>query len=221
MKKCGHKWLLVLGILLSVVLVTSCQFAPLEPQTKVPVPLPGEPGAASDIDLSYLIDMNPAEVDNSDLPITPVEELHTTGPESVEVDIEQYELTIDGKVRNQMSLTYEEILGYPTVTKVVLLICPKYFADNAEWTGVPVTTLLEEADVEPEASVVSFRGLDEGDVKYTQSFSLEEVQGDGVFLAHMVNGQVLPPEHGYPLRLVVEGTYGYRWVKWVEHIEVQ
>ena len=165
--------------------------------------------------------MNPAEVDNSDLPITPVEELHTTEPKSIEVDIEQYELTIDGKVRNQMSLTYEEILEYPTVTKVVLLICPGYFADNAEWTGVPVTTLLEEADVEPEASVVTFRGLDEGDVKYTQSFSLEEVQRDGVFLAHMVNGQVLPLEHGYPLRLVVEGDYGYRWVKWVEHIEVQ
>jgi len=165
--------------------------------------------------------MNPAEVDNSDLPITPVEELHTTEPESIEVDIEQYELTIDGKVRNQMSLTYEEVLEYPTVTKVVLLICPRFFADNAEWTGVPVTTLLEEADVEPEASVVTFRGLDEGDVKYTQSFSLEEVQGDGVFLAHMVNGQVLPPEHGYPLRLVVEGDYGYMWVKWVEHIEVQ
>ncbi len=209
MKKCGHKWLLVLGILLSVVLVTSCQFAPVELQ------------AGSAIDLSHLIDMNPAEVDNSDLPITPVEELHTTSPESVEVDIEQYELTIDGKVRNQMSLTYEEILEYPTVTKVVLLICPNYFADNAEWTGVPVTTLLEEADVEPEASVVTFRGLDEGDVKYTKSFSLEEVQGDGVFLAHMVNGQVLPPEHGYPLRLVVEGDYGYMWVKWVEHIEVQ
>jgi len=209
MKKCGHKWLLMLGILLSVALVISCQFAPVEPQ------------AGSAIDLSHLIDMNPAEVDNSDLPITPVEELHTTEPESVEVDIEQYELTIDGKVRNQMSLTYEEILEYPTVTKVVLLICPGYFADNAEWTGVPVTTLLEEADVEPEASVVTFRGLDEGDVKYTKSFSLEEVQGDGVFLAHMVNGQVLPPEHGYPLRLVVEGDYGYMWVKWVEHIEVQ
>lgn len=209
MKKCGHKWLLVLGILLSVALVTSCQFAPVGPQ------------AGSATDLSHLIDMNPAEVDNSDLPITPVEELHTTGPGSVEVDIEQYELTIDGKVRNQMSLTYEEILGYPTVTKVVLLICPGYFADNAEWTGVPVTTLLEEADVEPEASVVTFRGLDDGDVKYTKSFSLEEVQRDGVFLAHMVNGQVLPPEHGYPLRLVVEGDYGYMWVKWVEHIEVQ
>lgn len=209
MKKCGHKWLLMLSILLSVALVTSCQFAPVEPQ------------AGSAIDLSHLIGMNPAEVDNSDLPITPVEELHTTLPESIEVDIEQYELTIDGKVRNQMSLTYEEVLEYPTVTKVVLLICPGYFADNAEWTGVPVTTLLEEADVEPEASVVTFRGLDEGDVKYTQSFSLEEAQGDGVFLAYMVNGQVLLPEHGHPLRLVVEGDYGYMWVKWVEHIEVQ
>ena len=221
MKKCGHKRLFVLIILVSVALVTSCRSAPVELPTSPPCPLGEEPQVGSVTDLSYLIDMNPAEVDNSDLPITAVEGLHTTVPESVEVDIEQYTLTLDGKIRNPMSLTYEEILEYPTVTKVVLLICPGFFADNAEWTGVPVATLLAEADVEPEASVVAFHGLDEGDVKYIQSFSLEEVQEDGIFLAYMVNGQVLPPEHGYPLRLVVEGGYGYKWVKWVERIEIQ
>jgi len=85
-------------------------------------------------DLSYLVDTHPADVDNSELPITPVDELHTTQPESVEVDIEQYRLTIDGVVENPLTLTYQEILTYPTVTEVVLLICPAFFADNAEWS---------------------------------------------------------------------------------------
>jgi sulfoxide reductase catalytic subunit YedY len=49
---------------------------------------------------------------------------------------------------------------------------------------------------------------------------LEDVQKDGVFLAYKVDGQVLPLEHGYPLRLVAEGQYGSNWVKWLTHIEV-
>ena len=52
---------------------------------------------------------------------------------------------IEGLVETPLSLTYEEVLAYPAVTEVVLLICPGFFADNAEWAGVPVTTLLEEA----------------------------------------------------------------------------
>jgi len=168
-------------------------------------------------DLSYLIHMNPADVDNSELPITPVEKLHRTGLVPKGVDIEQYRLIIDGLVENPLTLTYQDILTYPTVTEVVLLICPGFFADNAEWTGVPVKTLLNEAEVKPEATEVVFHGMD----GYQSSISLETAQESGVFLAHTVNGQVLPPEHGYPLRLVVKYHFGSEWVKWVDHIIVQ
>lgn len=47
-------------------------------------------------------------------------------------------------------------MHYPTVTGVVLLICPGVFADNAEWTGVPVATILAEAGVQPQADGVTF-----------------------------------------------------------------
>ena len=158
---------------------------------------------------------HPADVDNSTLPITPVEELHRTG-RTQEYDINTYRLVIDGLVQNPLSLSYEDILARPQVTELVLLICPGFFWDNAEWTGTPLSLILEEAGVSPEASQVR---LVAGD-GYSQTLSLEDATADGVFLAHEVNGETLPAEHGYPLRLVVRHQYGSKWVKWVERIEV-
>ena len=154
--------------------------------------------------------------DNSTLPVTPVEELHITGA-APEVNIDDYRLVVDGLVETPLSRTYEVILDYPSVTEVVLLVCPGFFTDNAEWTGVPVTTILAEAGIKPEASEVTFHALGS---EYKVVLPLNVVQQDGVFLAHTVNGQVLPAKHGYPLRLVVKGNYGYDWIKWVKRIEI-
>ena len=154
--------------------------------------------------------------DNSTLPVTPVEELHITGA-APEVNIEDYRLVVDGLVETPLSLTYEAILDYPTVTEVVLLVCPGFFTDNAEWTGVTMTTLLAEAGIRPKASEVTFHALGS---EYKVVLPLDVVQQDGVFLAHTVNGQVLPAKHGYPLRLVMRGNYGYDWIKWVSRVEI-
>ena len=167
-------------------------------------------------DLSYLENSHPAEVDNSRLPITPIAELNLTGTPP-EIDIEEYELVIDGLVESPQSFSYQELMEYPTITRKVLLICPGLFVDNAVWTGTPVKTLIEEAGIKPDAFILVFRAAD-GYNKYITIDSLEETD---VFLAYKVNGEALPREHGYPLRLVVEGDYGSKWVKWVERIEVQ
>jgi len=170
------------------------------------------------IELPQVISSDPAEVDNSKSAITSVEELHLTGI-APDVNIEQYRLDIEGLVETPLSLTYEEVLAYPSVTEVVLLNCPGIFTDNAEWTGVPVTALLEKAGIKPEAKAVVFQDIAGG---YRQELPLEDIMGnDSIFLAHTVAGQTLPAEHGYPLRLVAKGKYGYYWVKWVESIEVR
>ena len=80
-----------------------------------------------------------------------------------------------------------------------------------------MTTLLAEAGIKPEASEVTFYALGS---EYKVVLPLDIVQQDGVFLAHTVNGQVLPAEHGYPLRLVVRGNYGNDWIKWAKRIEL-
>ena len=179
-------------------------------------PLPTAPSIedAGDVPLS-IKEMHPADVDNSTLPITPVEELNRTGKPQ-EYDIETYRLLVDGLVDNPLSLSYEDLLSRPQVTETVLLICPGFFWDNATWTGTPLSLILEEAGISPEAATVRFVAGD----GYKRTLSLEEAMADGVFLTYEVNGETLPAEHGYPIRLVVRHQYGSRWVKWVEHIEV-
>jgi DMSO/TMAO reductase YedYZ molybdopterin-dependent catalytic subunit len=179
------------------------------------------PNIESYEDLQKLVNMDPAEVDNSNLPITPVDALHTTIPERIDVDMASYTLVVDGLVSNQLELTYTDILAYPQISDVVLLICPGFFADNAEWTGVSVASLLAEAQTMPAATTVTFYGLDVSyDTYYRQTLPLDTVKQDGLVIAYQVNGQDLPPEHGYPLRLVVKGGKGFTWVKWLWRIEV-
>jgi DMSO/TMAO reductase YedYZ molybdopterin-dependent catalytic subunit len=214
--------LLVIIIILGLILLVSSCSPPKQNLTTTPSPESGgqitsEPATEElKTALSYLVNGNPAEVDNSKLPITPTEQINITGS-APEVDIAKYRLTIGGLVDTEVALSYDTLLSYPTVTNVVLLICPGFFVDNAEWTGVPVNTLLAEAGIRPQASKLIFYSLD----GYETVLSLEEVQQDGVFLAHTVNGQVLPKEHGFPLRLVVTGEYGSAWVKWVDRIDVR
>ncbi len=140
----------------------------------------------------------------SNLPVTPVELLHKTGFPPAEPDMAKYRLTVDGLVDKPLSLTYDEILKYPTVTDVVLMECPGVFIDNAEWTGVPVATLLNEAGIQQQGTKIVFYAIG----GYQKTLPRDKVMKNEVYLAHTVDGQVLPLDHGYPLRLVVKGEYG-------------
>src|SRR6266571_1960155 len=92
------------------------------------------------------------------------------------------------------------------------------YVDRAAWR-------LEEAGLEDDATEVVFTGLDhgiEGEVEqdYARSLPVEDALGDDVLLAYEINGQPLPPQHGFPLRLVVPGWYGMTNVKWLSSIAV-
>jgi len=202
------KTLVILSLLL--LLASGCGSASLtpSPNAMTATPIPEE-------EWGSILYKYPSDLDNTLLPITPIEDLHPTG-RPVEVAIDEYRLVIDGLVEQPLSLTYEELLSRPQVSEVVLLICPGVFWDNAEWTGTPLAPLLEEAGLQEGAKTVKFHALD----GYQSSLSLEEALADGVFLAYQVNGETLPPEHGFPLRLVARGQFGGRWVKWLERIEV-
>ncbi|MGC8778710.1 MAG: molybdopterin-dependent oxidoreductase, partial [Candidatus Caldatribacteriaceae bacterium] len=112
-----------------------------------------------------------------------------------------------------------DLLAMPMVKKKVLLICPGFFADYAEWEGVPVAAILDRARAKDPFQRIRFVGLD----GYETSFSAEEVAGEKMallFLALRVNGETLPSEHGFPVRLVAEDFYGGRWVKWIREIVI-
>ena len=96
---------------------------------------------------------------------------------------------------------------------------------TARWAGASLRPLLEEAGVGEGAVEVLFTGLDrgiDGDIeqRYQRSLSLGEALSDDLLLAYEMNGQPLPPQHGFPLRLVVPGWYGMTSVKWLTEIEV-
>jgi len=169
---------------------------------------------------SQIIHMNPAEVDASLLPLDPIGNLNTTGVPPKDFDLSSWHLEVKGKsVGKELQLSYEELQKLPMVKKKVLLICPGFFADYAEWEGVPLREILKLAEV-TEYQKILFVGLD----GYTASFSKEELEGgklDLLFLALRVNGETLPKEHGFPVRLVAEDFYGGRWVKWIREIVVE
>jgi DMSO/TMAO reductase YedYZ molybdopterin-dependent catalytic subunit len=175
-----------------------------------------EPTRESAAQLLEIQHMHPSEVDNSTLPITAVEDLHRTGRPQ-DYDISSYRLVVEGLVETPLSLTYEDLLSRPQVSEEVLLICPGFFWDNAVWTGISLRLILREAGISPEASEVRFEAGD----GYVRTMPLTDALGNGVFLAYEVNGEPLPKEHGYPIRVVARHQYGYMWVKWLERIEVQ
>jgi DMSO/TMAO reductase YedYZ molybdopterin-dependent catalytic subunit len=97
----------------------------------------------------------------------------------------------------------------------------------AEWTGVPLVEVLNQTGVKTTAREVLFRGADGGTVaarsgvtRFERSLNLEVAQHPDVLLAYAMNGESLPVEHGYPLRLVVPGWYGVTSVKWLTGIDL-
>ena len=162
-----------------------------------------------------LLNMNPAEVDNRNLEIDPLNQFGTMGPTTIAIDLKTYRLKVSGKVGRPLSLSYDQILTYPSVTEVVLLICPGFFSINARWTGVHLKDLLREAQIKKEAQYVRISGAGS-----SVGIPLKTIQEKRIFLAYQVNGVTLPQKHGFPLRLVYEDAYGSGWVKYVDEVVV-
>src|SRR3712207_5639936 len=151
-----------------------------------------------------------------------------------------YELPIEGRVRRPLRLTLEDIKARPTVTMPVMMECagigrahlsPRPLSTPwhdeaigcAQWTGTPLAPILEEAGLLEDAVEILFSGHDRGidqDVEhnYERSLPLEEALHEEVLLAYETNGQPLPPQHGFPLRLIVPEWYGMTSVKWLKEI---
>ena len=161
-------------------------------------------------------DMNPAEIDNRNLEIDPLDQFGTMGPTDVAIDLKTYRLKVSGKVGHPLSLSYDQILKHPSLTEMVLLICPGFFSNNGRWTGVNLKNLLQEAQIKKDPQYIDINGAYGKGVR----IPLKTINQKRIFLAYRVNGEPLPQKHGFPLRLVYEDAYGYDWVKYVDEIVV-
>ena len=159
-----------------------------------------------------------------------------------QVDAATWRLEIGGEVRNPLSLSLDQLKEREQVSLVCTLECagngrarvsPRPLSQpwleeavgNAEWTGTPLAPLLEECGIGDGAVEVLFAGLDRGiqgelEHAYERSLPLDEALRPELLLAYEINGQPLPPQHGFPLRLIVPGWYGMTHVKWLEGITV-
>jgi DMSO/TMAO reductase YedYZ molybdopterin-dependent catalytic subunit len=160
------------------------------------------------------------------------------------VDAASWRLTIEGAVRKNRDWTWRELLDLPQRTVFATVECAgngRSFLQplvdgvqwgagavgHAEWTGVPVRSLLEQAGLEPAAVEVLFEGADRGTesdhpepMYFARSLPLAKALHPDTLLALHMNGEPLEPEHGYPLRLFVPGWFGVASVKWLRRIEV-
>lgn len=161
-------------------------------------------------------EMNPEEIDNRKLEIDPIESFGTMGPTDVTIDLMTFKLKVSGKVNRPLALSYDQILKLPKMTETVLLICPGYFAYNAQWTGVDLKILLQESQLQKGATSVDILGAYGKVVR----IPLKELDRKKILLAYQVNGKTLPKPHGFPLRLVYEDAYGYDWVKYIEEVVI-
>ena len=128
-----------------------------------------------------------------------------------QVDPDSWSLSFTGMVDNPYSLTFEEILAMDLEERVITLSCVSNnvgggLVGTAKWTGVPLTTLLDEAGVQPGAEQVVGRSVDD----WTAGFPLDVLDdGRNAMLAIAMNDEPLPIIHGVPARLVVAAP-GYQ-----------
>jgi DMSO/TMAO reductase YedYZ molybdopterin-dependent catalytic subunit len=133
------------------------------------------------------------------------------------VNISGYRLTISGLTNRTSEYTYEDILNnYPHNSKVVTLFCVEGWDTTILWEGVLVRDLIRDAGIDPRANTVIFTAHD----GYTTSFPLEYLMNRDIIMAYKMNNVTLPAERGYPFQLVAEEKWGYKWIKWIENIQL-
>jgi DMSO/TMAO reductase YedYZ molybdopterin-dependent catalytic subunit len=134
-----------------------------------------------------------------------------------------YLLRIHGRVDRELELTFEDLLKRPMIERDITISCVSVevggkLNGTARWLGVPLKDLLEEAGVRSGANQVVSRSID-GMTIGTPTESL--MDGRDAMLAIGMNGEPLPAEHGFPVRMIVPGLYGYvSATKWLTEIEL-
>jgi DMSO/TMAO reductase YedYZ molybdopterin-dependent catalytic subunit len=160
------------------------------------------------------------------------------------LDPGSWRLNVGGLVQRRLALDLDRLRAMPSASAVVTLECagngraglwPPVPGEQwglgavgtAEWTGVPLTEVLDQAGIRATAREVIFRGADWGQAdrrgglaRFERSLPAAQLGQAGALLAYAMNGEELPAAHGYPLRLVVPGWYAVASVKWLTEIEV-
>ena len=179
----------------------------------------------------FLLDRARSQVSNSasfrvagvlSTEVTPNEEFYVISKNFIDpvIDSERWGLEITGLVERPRTLTYEELVGLPSVERFVTLECISNevggdLISTALWRGVPLRDVLESAGLKPGILDVAIESED----GYSESIPVERAMRDEVLVAYEMNGESLPESHGFPARLIIPGFFGLKSVKWLKKIE--
>jgi hypothetical protein len=153
--------------------------------------------------------------------ITPAEDFYVTSKGATPtVDLSKWRLKIDGLVAQPLTLSYDEILALPRIDKTLTLECISNpiggsYLGNARWTGTALKPLLERVNPTSAAAHAVIYGAD----GYSTGHPISRLRNEENFLAYQMNGDDLPPDHGYPLRVFIPGKYGMKQPKWITRIQ--
>ena len=161
------------------------------------------------------------------------------GPTPI-IDEKTWRLSVDGPgVEKPLSISYDELLRMPSVTVTRFIECAgngRIFFEEyqgkvakgrpwrygsyavAEWTGVPLREILERAGIKPSAVDVMPTGLDDAAVE--RPMPVSKAMEPDTIVAYAMNGDLIPPDHGFPARVIVPGWVGVNSIKWVGKILV-
>jgi len=152
-----------------------------------------------------------------------------------DISPDNHKLLIHGLVERPLSFTMDDLVRFPSVSRIHFLECsgntPMWtqaktewsvqdthgLLSGSEWTGVPLSTVLAEVGVKPEAKWFLAEGADAAAM--TRSIPIEKAFDDAI-LAYAQNGERLRPEQGYPLRLFLPGFEGNTSVKWLRRLKL-
>ncbi|HJX97954.1 MAG TPA: sulfite oxidase [Chthoniobacterales bacterium] len=161
------------------------------------------------------------------------------------IEKSKWRLRVEGEVEKPFEINFDELTKLDSKKIPAMLECagnsrsflePKVKGvqwqiggvGNAEWTGVPLSSLLKRAGVKATALEIIFEGADRGKLEDPKSprgeinfaRSIPVAKARDVVLAHKMNDVDLPPEHGFPVRAIVPGWYAVASVKWLQRIIV-
>ena len=178
------------------------------------------------------VDALPPPPEGSDLDVPGVAPFLTPNPDFYRVDTALFVPAIDaatwtlrvhGMVERELTLDYEELLARTMIERDITLACVSNevggpYVGNARWIGAPLADLLREAGVREEASQIVSRSADGFTIGTPTAIAMD---GRDAMLAVSMNGEPLPLEHGFPVRMVVPGLYGYvSATKWLVELEL-
>jgi DMSO/TMAO reductase YedYZ molybdopterin-dependent catalytic subunit len=146
--------------------------------------------------------------ETSDFPAT------WNGDWPVDIDPENYRLSVDGDVSNPFELRLDELYAMPAITENQTISCVTGWSALVRWEGISLSSLLGKAGAPSEFDHVIVESI----TGYAMTLSRKDVAASGAMIALKAGSAPLKVEHGYPARLVLPGRPGYEWVKYATRI---